>query len=73
MCRLVYVLIFVWLVWRHGHAFEVRFEESYPGYRIASDLDAESQRLHKREMQQFFDKGFTNYKNETIKFYLQSI
>ncbi|EDW60476.2 uncharacterized protein clos [Drosophila virilis] len=57
MCRLVYVLIFVWLVWRHGQAFEVRFEESYPGYRIGSDLDAESQRLHKREMQQFFDKA----------------
>ncbi|XP_023159988.1 uncharacterized protein LOC111592166 isoform X2 [Drosophila hydei] len=57
MCRLVCILIFLWLLWKHGHAFEVLFGESYPAYRIGSDLDTESQRLHKRDMQQFFDKA----------------
>lgn len=71
MCRLVCILIFLWLLWKHGHAFEVLFGESYPAYRIGSDLDTESQRLHKRDMQQFFDKGVFLNKIKTIEFYLQ--
>lgn len=56
MFRFVFILIFFC---GRGDAFEVRFYESYPNYRIASDLDdVDSMRLHKREMQQFFDKGF---------------
>lgn len=55
MFRFIYILIFFC---GRGDAFEVRFYDSYPNYRLGSDLDAESSRLQKREMQQFFDKGF---------------
>ncbi|EDV98107.1 GH22859 [Drosophila grimshawi] len=56
MCRFMFILIF--LLWKHGYGFEVRFQETLPSYHISSDFDAETeQRLHKREMQQFFDKA----------------
>ncbi|KAL7735779.1 hypothetical protein ACLKA6_017786 [Drosophila palustris] len=58
MFRILFILILFWILWGHVPAFEVRFQESYPSYRLGSDLDAESLRLHKRDMQQFFDKGF---------------
>lgn len=66
MFRFVFILIFFC---GRGDAFEVRFYESYPNYRIASDLDdGASMRQHKREMQQFFDKGFQKcFVKSTIK------
>ncbi|KAH8418592.1 hypothetical protein KR222_003032 [Zaprionus bogoriensis] len=61
MFRFIFLLIFSCVLCGRGHSFEVRFQESYPDYRLASDLDAESMRLHKRQMQQFFDKATYNF------------
>ncbi|XP_034479969.1 uncharacterized protein LOC117785829 isoform X2 [Drosophila innubila] len=57
MFRILFILILFWILWGNVPAFEVRFQESYPSYRLGSNLDAESMRLHKRDMQQFFDKA----------------
>ncbi|XP_060653669.1 LOW QUALITY PROTEIN: uncharacterized protein LOC132789585 [Drosophila nasuta] len=57
MCRLLFILIFHCTLWIWITPFAVHFQESYPSYRLSSDLDAESMRLHKRDMQQFFDKA----------------
>lgn len=65
MFRFIYILI---LFCGRGDAFEVHFYDSYPNYRLGSDLDAESSRLHKREMQQFFDKGFHFFFEVLCKF-----
>ncbi|KAH8299952.1 hypothetical protein KR044_007877 [Drosophila immigrans] len=57
MCRLIFILIFHCSLWGRIAAFAVHFQESYPNYRLSSDLDAESMRLQKRDTQQFFDKA----------------
>ncbi|KAH8384888.1 hypothetical protein KR093_011414 [Drosophila rubida] len=57
MCRLLFMLILHCTLWQRIAAFAVHFQQSYPSYGLSSDTDAESMRLHKREMQQFFDKA----------------